>query len=185
MNRVFGLIGRLVALPIFLMAIGGGYELASEDEGASPDESWPCEGPRKDLSLRARAHPLDGRMRIDLKFENETEFPVSLISLGRGGRYEWGNDPEEPPPIKHSVVAPEGWHARLSRQFEGVMMFIYWRTTDRGHFVAPGGRLEGLRFEMKGDTLPPSDLPFEVNAGRTGCSWSRWTLETVSGESES
>ncbi len=64
------------------------------------------------------------------------------------------------------------------------MMVLNWRTSDREKFVAPGGRLKGLSFEMRGETLPPSDLPFEV-VSREGCLWSRWILETASGESES
>ena len=180
MKRV---IWRLVALPIFLLGVGGG-ELTPEEQGASPDESWKCDGPRKDISLAARASAVGDRMQLELQFENGTKFPVSSISLGRGGRFEWGDDPNEPPPDKTSVRGPEGWSGRLSRQFEGAMMSIFWHTRDREKFVAPGGRLEGLRFEMRDATLPPSDLPFEVTARGTGCIWSRWTLERASGESE-
>ena len=178
MKRV---IARLAALPIFLLGIGGGVELDPEEEGASPDESWRCDGPRTDLSLAARARAVGDRMRIDLEFENGTAFPVRLVSLGRGGRYEWGNDPNEPPPVESSVRAPEGWYGSFGYQFEGVMMLINWSTPDRGKDVAPGGRLEGLSFEMRGETLPPSDLPFEV-VTLEGCLWSRWTLDTAGSE---
>ncbi len=181
MKRV---IARLVALPIFLLAVGGGHEVELDDEekGASPDESWKCDGPRADLSLTAGARMLGDRMQFDLEFENGTKFPVSLIRLGVGGRYEWGNDPSEPPPDMASVRAPEGWSGRFGYQFEGVMMKISWRARKQENFVAPGGRLEGLHFEMQDATLPPSDLPFEVVSRGEGCLWSRWTLETAGSE---
>ncbi len=97
MRRVIAL---LVVLPIFLLGIGGGngLELDSEERGASPDESWECDGPRADLVLAGGARAADDHMRITLEFENRTEFPVGSISLGAGERYEWGNDPNEPRP---------------------------------------------------------------------------------------
>ena len=123
-------------------------------------------------------------MRIDLEFRNGTEFPVSSISLGKGERYEWGDTPNERRPIRKSVRAPEGWWGNFGYQFEGIMMTILWRQSGRENFVAPGGRLEGLSFEMPDESLPPSDLPFNVNAYGKGCLWSRWTLETVPAKSE-
>ena len=180
------IIERLVALPIFLLGIGGGngLELDSEERGASVDESWACDGPRADLSLTAWARGVGDRTRITLEFENRTEFPVNMIRLGVGGRYEWGGDPNEPLPVANSVLAPEGWSGRFGRQFEGVMMKISWSARKREDSVPPGGQLRGLSFEVQKGILPPANLPFEAIARGPGCLWNRWTLELDSVESE-
>ena len=51
------------------------------------------------------------------------------------------------------------------------MMFIFWRTPDPEHFAAPGGRLEGLRFEDYSLPLGLSAvliMPVDTEAATTG-----------------